>query len=115
PTVIAPATEHIPEQIELVQRLEAVGVTYKITDGVYFDTVKYEQLSGHQYGVLSTMDQIKEGARVEPNPEKKNPRDFALWKFSEKVGERHMEWESPWGTGFPGWHIECSAMSMKYL
>jgi cysteinyl-tRNA synthetase len=52
---------------------------------------------------------------VEPNPEKRNPRDFALWKFSDKPGERHMEWKSPWGLGFPGWHLECSAMSMKYL
>src|SRR6185436_5177615 len=63
---------------------------------------------------LSTLDKIKEGARVEVNPEKRNPRDFALWKFS--AGEkRQMEWKRPWGVGFPGWHLECSAMAMKYL
>mgnify|MGYP001791707326 FL=1 len=85
---------------------------------MYFDTSKFED-----YGVLSDLDEIKEGARVEINEEKKNPRDFALWKFSPKgdpaersgQGKRQMEWKSPWGLGFPGWHIECSAMSMKYL
>jgi cysteinyl-tRNA synthetase len=70
---------------------------------------------GHKYGELSNLDTIKEGARVEINPEKKDPRDFALWKFSKSEEQRHMEWDSPWGKGFPGWHIECSAMSMKYL
>ncbi|MEK7497793.1 MAG: DALR domain-containing protein, partial [Patescibacteria group bacterium] len=75
----------------------------------------FENKTGKKYGELSTLDQIKEGARVEINSEKKNPRDFALWKFSPKDAKRNMEWESPWGIGFPGWHIECSAMSMKYL
>lgn len=115
PEIFAKATDHIKEQIELVQRLEEKGFTYKISDGIYFDTVEFEKKTGKKYGELSTLDSIKEGARVEPNPEKKSPRDFALWKFSQKPGERHMEWESPWGIGFPGWHIECSAMSMKYL
>src|SRR3989344_581820 len=115
PNVMPKATDHIKEQIELVKKLEGGGFTYKITDGIYFDTVAFEKKTGKKYGELSTMDEIKEGARVEQNPEKKNPRDFALWKFSEKPGERQMEWESPWGLGFPGWHIECSAMSMKYL
>jgi cysteinyl-tRNA synthetase len=109
------ATEHIGEQIELVKRIEKNGFTYKTTDGIYFDTKKYEKETGKKYGELSTMDEIKEGARVEKNPEKRNPRDFALWKFSTNPGERQMEWESPWGLGFPGWHIECSAMSMRYL
>lgn len=115
PDVMPKATEHIKEQIILVQKLEEKGFTYKTSDGVYFDTEKFKTETGTEYGKLSTLDQIKAGARVEANPEKKNPRDFALWKFSEEPGKRHMEWESPWGLGFPGWHIECSAMSMKYL
>jgi cysteinyl-tRNA synthetase len=109
------ATEHIPEQIELVKKLETNGLTYRTSDGIYFDVDIYEQKTGKKYGQLSDLDQIKEGARVKVNPQKHSPRDFALWKFSEKKGDRHMEWESPWGLGFPGWHIECSAMSMKYL
>lgn len=108
------ATDHIKEQIELIQRLEKKGLTYKITDGVYFDTEAYEKL-GYKYGELSDLDQLKEGARVEANPEKKNSRDFALWRLSPVGEKRDMEWESPWGVGFPGWHIECSAMSMEYL
>lgn len=127
PDNLVKATEHIQEQIELVRRLEEKGFAYRISDGVYFDTKEYEKKTGKKYGELSTMDAIKEGARVEPNPEKKNPRDFALWKLSYPGGRsfdsaqdgsappRQMEWESPWGVGFPGWHIECSAMSMKYL
>lgn len=104
------ATEHIKEQIELIFRLEKKGYTYQTSDGIYFDTSRFPS-----YGALSSLDQIKEGARVEINPEKRNPRDFALWKFSPVGIKRQMEWESPWGIGFPGWHIECSAMSMKYL
>lgn len=108
------ATDHINEQIELVKKLEENGLVYKINDGVYFDTVAYES-KGYHYGELSNLDQIKAGARVEFNQEKKNTRDFALWKFSPTDEQRDMEWDSPWGKGFPGWHIECSAMSMKYL
>lgn len=115
PDVLAAATDHIDEQIKLITDLEKNGLTYQITDGIYFDTVAYETKSGEKYGVLSTLDEIKEGARVEVNPEKKNARDFALWKFTPNGTRRDMEWESPWGMGFPGWHIECSAMSMKYL
>lgn len=119
PSFLPKATEHIKEQIALVKKLEEKGLTYKITDGIYFDTEKFEKETGKKYGELSTLDAIKEGARVEPNPEKKNPRDFALWKFSPSTGsglpKRQMEWDSPWGVGFPGWHLECSAMSMKYL
>lgn len=120
PELFSKATEHIKEQIELVELLEGKGFTYETSDGVYFDTSKFKN-----YGKLSDLDEIKEGARVEINPEKRNARDFALWKFSypngasrpaEGLGEaRQMEWDSPWGLGFPGWHIECSAMSMKYL
>ncbi len=114
PMLFSKATDHIAEQIELVKKLEENGLAYKTSDGVYFDTLAYEK-NGFHYGELSNLSEIKEGARVEINPEKRNPRDFALWKFSPKDAKRDMEWESPWGVGFPGWHIECSAMSMKYL
>ncbi len=115
PAKFVRATDHISEQIALVEKLEEKGLTYKISDGIYFDTVMFEKNTGKKYGELSTLDAIQEGARVEPNPEKRNPRDFALWKFSPANEKRDMEWDSPWGKGFPGWHIECSAMSMKYL
>ena len=114
PKAFLPATEHIPEQIDLVQKLIDAGLGYMISDGIYFDTAAYEE-KGFEYGELSNLDQIKAGARVDFNHEKRNIRDFALWKFSPTNEKRDMEWESPWGVGFPGWHIECSAMSMKYL
>lgn len=108
------ATGHIVEQIALIEKLEKKGFTYTTSDGVYFDTSKLSD-----YGKLAELDieGLKEGARIEKNPEKKNITDFALWKFSPKsiAGKREQEWDSPWGVGFPGWHIECSAMSMKYL
>ncbi len=110
PTTVCKATDHIPEQIQLIKTLEEKGFTYRIEDGVYFDTAKFAD-----YGALSNLDQVKAGARVEFNQSKRNASDFALWKFSPQNEKRQMEWESPWGKGFPGWHIECSAMSMKYL
>lgn len=112
PDVICKATDHIPEQIALVHELENKGFTYVIEDGVYFDTSKLAD-----YGKLAKLDieGLKAGARVEVIKGKKHVTDFALWKFSPKDKKRQMEWESPWGKGFPGWHIECSAMSMKYL
>jgi cysteinyl-tRNA synthetase len=112
PTTWCKATESIPEQIDLIRTLEQKGFTYKTSDGIYFDTAKFPA-----YGRLSSqkLDALQEGARVEKNPEKRNPTDFALWKFSPTGAKRQMEWTSPWGTGFPGWHIECSAMSMKFL
>lgn len=112
PTYLPKATDHIKEQIELIQKLEKKGYTYIISDGVYFDTSKLDS-----YGKLAQLDikGLQEGARVEFNSEKRNLTDFALWKFSPKDAQRDMEWDSPWGIGFPGWHIECSAMSMKYL
>jgi cysteinyl-tRNA synthetase len=105
------ATDFIPEQIKLVQELEKKGFTYKTTDGIYFDTSKFPD-----YFKLSRQnpEELRAGTRVDMG-EKKNVSDFALWKFSPKDEKRQMEWESPWGTGFPGWHIECSAMSMKAL
>jgi cysteinyl-tRNA synthetase len=106
------ATEYIDQQIELIKTLERNGYTYETTDGVYFDTSKFGE-----YGELSGIDPeaMKEGARVDANVEKLNPTDFALWKFSPKDKKRWQEWDSPWGVGFPGWHLECSAMSMEEL
>jgi cysteinyl-tRNA synthetase len=106
------ATEHIPEQIAFIQTLDEKGYTYETSDGIYFDTSLRPD-----YGKLGNIDTkgLKEGARVEENKEKKNPTDFALWKFSPKDEKREQEWDSPWGVGFPGWHIECSAMSRKLL
>ena len=114
PDYLVKATEHIEDQINLVKDLERRGLTYRTSDGIYFDVQEFEAM-GYKYGELSTLDQRKGGARVELNPEKKDIRDFALWKFSPKNEKRQMEWESPWGVGFPGWHLECSAMSMRYL
>lgn len=105
------ATEHISEQIAFIQTLDEKGYTYKTSDGIYFDTSLRPD-----YGKLGNIDTkgLKEGARVKKG-EKKNPTDFALWKFSPVGEKRQQEWDSPWGVGFPGWHIECSAMSMKHL
>ncbi len=111
-TLFPKATEHIKEQIDLILKLEKNGYTYKTSDGIYFDTSKFKD-----YGKLGHIDlaHLEEGARIGVNAEKKNPTDFALWKFSPANEKREQEWPSPWGVGFPGWHIECSAMSMKYL
>lgn len=112
PTHTPRATDHIKEQIELIQKLEKLGFTYEIPDdGIYYDTSKFPD-----YGALGgqNLSELKAGARIENN-NKRNITDFALWKFSPKDKKRQMEWDSPWGIGFPGWHIECSAMSMKYL
>lgn len=105
------ATDFIPEQIDLIKKLEAKEFTYRTSDGIYFDTSKFPD-----YFRLSRQnpEELKAGVRVEMG-EKKNVSDFALWKFSPTGEKRQMEWDSPWGVGFPGWHIECSAMSMKAL
>lgn len=111
PHVISKATDHIAEQIAMIEALEKNGFTYIIDDGVYFDTSKlanYGRLSGQ------ALDEKEAGSRVDVG-NKRNASDFALWKFAESGVQRQMEWESPWGKGFPGWHIECSAMSAKYL
>lgn len=112
PTHLTKATEHIQEQIALVKTLEDKGYTYTIRDGVYYDTSKFE---GYAAFARLDLDDQQAGARVEFNPEKRSSSDFALWKFSPEGQQRDMEWESPWGAGFPGWHLECSAMAMKYL
>lgn len=106
------ATDYIAEQIKLVRTLEQKGFTYRISDGIYFDTGK-----DPHYGKMARLDKagLEAGARVEINPEKRNITDFALWKFSTPNEKRQMEWPSPWGAGFPGWHIECSAMAMAKL
>ncbi len=111
PTIWCKATEHIAEQIETIRCIEARGFTYRTSDGIYFDTSKLPD-----YGYLARLDVegLKAGSRVDIG-EKRNPTDFALWKFSPPGEKRQMEWDSPWGVGFPGWHIECSAMSAKYL
>jgi len=105
------ATDHIKKQIHIIEKLENKKLTYKTSDGIYFDTKSFKD-----YGKLGNIDinGLREGHRVEKNPEKKNSTDFALWKFSGDE-RRLQEWESPWGVGFPGWHLECSAMSIKYL
>ncbi|MBS3171026.1 cysteine--tRNA ligase [Candidatus Woesearchaeota archaeon] len=110
--IFCKATDYIKEQIELITKLEKKGFTYIIEDGVYFDTSKLKD-----YGKLAKLDieGLKAGTRVEFVKGKKNITDFALWKFSPKDKKRQMEWDSPCGKGFPGWHIECSAMSMKFL
>lgn len=113
PTVISRATAHIAQMIALVKTLEEKGYTYRTSDGIYYDTSKfphYDALVGR-----SRLEGLKGGARVEMSAEKKNPTDFALWKFSPTDKKRQMQWDSPWGVGFPGWHIECSAMAMEYL
>jgi len=111
PNIWCKATDHIKEQIELIKKIEKNGYTYKTADGIYFDTSKFKN-----YGKLARLDikGLEAGKRIDIK-DKKNPTDFALWKFSPKNSQRQMEWESPWGKGFPGWHIECSAMAMKYL
>lgn len=115
PTVMPRATEYIDEQIAMILELQQKGHTYVTSDGVYFDTRTFTN-----YGTMARLDTagLQEGARVEKNVEKRNATDFALWKFSpsgDGVAKRAMEWESPWGIGFPGWHIECSAMSRALL
>lgn len=105
------ASLHIKGQIAMIEQLEKKGYTYATSDGIYFDTKKFKG-----YGKLAPKNLAgqKDGARISKG-DKKNASDFALWKFSPRSEKRDMEWASPWGKGFPGWHLECSAMSMKYL
>jgi len=111
PNVWVKATDTIQDQIELIKKLEEKGFTYVISDGVYFDTSKLEK-----YGRLWGESERKEmKGRIEEVKEKKSQTDFALWKFSPKNEKRQMEWDSPWGVGFPGWHTECVVMSIKNL
>jgi len=112
PSVVCRATDHIKDMIELVTRIEANGYTYEADGNVYFDISKFEnyyELSGHK------PDDSETESRVEEDSAKKNKADFVLWFTNSKFGNQEMQWDSPWGRGFPGWHLECSAMSMKYL
>ena len=111
PTVWCKATDYIKEQIELIKKLEEKGYTYRTSDGIYFDSLKFPRYT--EFARLDIVG-LKSGARIDVG-EKKFATDFALWKFSPKDSKRAMEWDSPWGVGFPGWHIECSAMSMALL
>jgi len=110
PDISPRASGHITEQIDLVKTLLEKGYAYEVNGSVYFDVSKFKD-----YGKLSgrNTDEMMAGARVEVSPDKKNPADFALWKKAEP--NHIMQWPSPWGMGFPGWHLECSVMSMKYL
>lgn len=112
PTLIVKATDHIEDQIDMIKELEAKGFTYKTSDGIYYDVSKFPR-----YRDFARLDADEDMSmeRVTSNPEKRQQSDFALWKFSPKDKKRDMEWDSPWGKGFPGWHIECSAMCRKYL
>ncbi|MDR1692031.1 MAG: cysteine--tRNA ligase [Oscillospiraceae bacterium] len=110
PEVVCKATDHIPQMIAFVEGLLEKGHGYETSDGIYFDIATFPG-----YGKLSRLDLDAQvaGARVEVNPEKRNPFDFALWKKAPR--EHIMQWDSPWGKGYPGWHIECSAMGLQYL
>lgn len=112
PTVVCKATEHVADMIALIQRIEANGFTYMSGGNLYFDVTKFPT-----YGELANlrMDDLKAGARIEVDENKKNPHDFVLWFTKSKFENQALVWDSPWGVGYPGWHIECSAMSMKYL
>jgi cysteinyl-tRNA synthetase len=120
------ATEYIQEQIKMIQELEKKSYTYRTNDGIYFDTSKsldYGALGGISEAELKSGDKttledritIAAGRRISENKDKRHPADFALWKFSPTTGRRQQEWRSPWGIGFPGWHIECSAMIRALL
>ncbi len=112
PGIVATVTGNIKEQVKLIQTLEKKGYTYKTSDGIYLDTSKIKE-----YKTLfnQNKENLRSDDRIENQDEKKNPTDFAVWKFSPKNEKRQMEWKSPWGVGFPGWHTECVAISTKYL
>jgi cysteinyl-tRNA synthetase len=111
PDVLCRATDHIAEQIAFIRDIEAKDFTYRTDDGIYFDTSRQPS-----YGELARLDKtgLRAGQRVDVG-NKRSGTDFALWKFATNGERRQMEWDSPWGRGFPGWHIECSAMAQKYL
>ena len=113
PTIQSRATEHIPDMIALIERIIAAGYAYVRRSGVYFNVEKYR--GSNRVGRLSrqNLDEQNAGQRLEHSPDKKSPHDFALWVLNQP--DHAMQWNSPWGPGYPGWHIECSAMSMKYL
>ena len=112
PQIICRATDHIPEMIDLIRSLEERGLTYAAGGNVYYRIVGFPE-----YGRMALLDraELQAGARIAVDEQKQNPHDFALWFTNSKFEHQAMQWDSPWGRGYPGWHIECSAMSMKYL
>jgi cysteinyl-tRNA synthetase len=112
PSIICKATEHVDDMIALIKRIEANGYTYTAVGNLYFDISKFPY-----YGELALLrlDELKAGARIEADENKRNPGDFVLWFTKSKFENQALVWDSPWGRGYPGWHIECSAMSIKYL
>lgn len=112
PDVVCRATEHVDDMIALIRRIEAGGYTYSAGGNLYFDVSKFPS-----YGELARLrlDDLKAGARIEVDANKRNPYDFVLWFTKSKFANQALVWDSPWGRGYPGWHVECSAMSMKYL
>ncbi len=112
PDVVCKATEHVQDMIELIKKIEANGHTYMSGGNLYYDVTTYPD-----YGKLAclNLNDLKAGARIEVDSNKKNPYDFVLWFTKSKYENQALTWDSPWGRGYPGWHIECSAMSMKYL
>ena len=112
PGIVCKATEHINEMIELIKRIEANGHTYMAGGNLYYDISTFPK-----YGELANinLEDLKAGARIEIDKNKRNPHDFVLWFTKSKFENQALVWDSPWGRGYPGWHIECSAMSMKYL
>lgn len=112
PDVVCKATDHVQQMIELIKRLESRGLVYQSGGNVYFDISKLPD-----YGKLARLDlsAMEAGARIEVDKSKRNPYDFALWFTKSKFEGQELVWDSPWGVGYPGWHIECSAMSMCYL
>ncbi len=110
PTIMCKATDHIEQQIEMIQQLEQGGYTYEVNGNVYFDTSKFDR-----YADLANLSFDSMQARVESDNAKRQPQDFVLWFTNSKFGDQDMQWDSPWGRGYPGWHIECSAMASHYL
>jgi len=112
PDVVCKATDHVSDMIELIKRIEANGHTYSAGGNLYYDITTFPK-----YGELASinLEDLKAGARIEVDENKRNPHDFVLWFTKSKFENQALVWDSPWGRGYPGWHIECSAMSMKYL
>ncbi|HRH55561.1 MAG TPA: cysteine--tRNA ligase [Candidatus Paceibacterota bacterium] len=111
------ATDYIEEQIEIIKKLEERGYTYRTADGIYFDTKQFPNYGALDHGGAKLREEAfaEVGRRIKANADKKHPADFALWKFSPRGARRQQEWTSPWGVGFPGWHVECSAMARSLL
>ena len=112
PTIVCKATDHIQDMLDLIKRIEANGYTYSSGGNLYFDVSRFPS-----YGELANLklEDLRAGARIEIDENKRNPLDFVLWFTKSKFEGQALVWDSPWGRGYPGWHIECSAMSMKYL